>query len=99
MKGISEGRLFELGTDFMQKGMKGVKCPGRLGVSGWTVRPTTKGGPGLVLEDSRLRSDAVGMCSCETFKWRCQGDIQMVFRMGVCLESQRSFVESEVFNV
>ena len=38
MKGISEGRLFELGTDFMQKGMKGVKGPGRLGVSGWTVR-------------------------------------------------------------
>lgn len=99
MKGISEESLFELGTDFMQKGTKGVKCLGRLGVSGWTVRPTTKGGPGLVPEDSCLRSDAVGVCSCETFKWRCQGDIQTVLRMGVCLESQRSFVESEVFNV
>lgn len=26
VKGISEERSFELGTDFMQKGMKEVKC-------------------------------------------------------------------------
>lgn len=28
VKGISEEKLFELGTDFKQVGMKGVKCLG-----------------------------------------------------------------------
>lgn len=30
--------------------------------------------------------DAIDLCTCATFKWRCQVDIQMVLRLGVCVD-------------